>query len=463
MDYPTDMEDFSALLASIKERFIERIQKSKKRSDKVEIAKASSQHLYEVLIAFNKEFIKREKNKPPAWGQLIDKFFNEKGKKPLLDSERRDLQRNLGVLRNLIEFRHSSTHETSEVEKAKELLKTSCDSVVQLLKVFSDRGFGSEYFPKILKRIGEPAQRVLWLRFWRAVLQADFQPEQESRILSVSKEIVHLQKFFLRKNPAGIKDLACAAIHDFPDSQDYLICLILENPSIYANLPADVSSIKTSDVYKRLKADFSNTESQDLLCSNIKLLMDITGESEWLSVFEASVIESITGEPTSEDPESVFSDLGSLGHETVSHFSKRHPLSAEESFTSRQYGFLNMFWRYVFGKAEDLPFDLRLYVSIRAMSELNDWLDNTFTMRLGISFKEEPRIDSRQKRVLDKLLSWFLETYRDILGADCTSWRLDQVLATDIKSKVTDAVLSEKKVHYWDRLFVKLEPRTRLY
>ena len=121
-----------------------------------------------------------------------------------------------------------------------------------------------------------------------------------------------------------------------------------------------------------------------------------------------------------------------------------------------------MFWRYVFGKAEDLPFDLRLYISIRAMSELNDWLDNTFTMRLGNSFKEEPRIDSRQKRVLDKLLSWFLETYRDILGTDCSSWRLNQVLATDIKSKVTDAVMSQKKVHYWDSLFVKLEPRARL-
>ena len=462
MSYPTDMEDFSALLASIKERFIERYQKSKKRSDKVEIAKACSQHLYEVIIAINKEFIKREKNKPPAWEQLIDKFFNEKRKKPLLDSERPALQRNLGVLSNLIKFRHASTHETSEVGKAKELLETSCDSVVQLLKVFSDRGFGSEYFPKILKRIGEPAQRVLWLRFWRAVLQVDFQPEQESRIISVSKEIVHLQKYFLRNKPPGIKELACAAIHDFPDSQDYLICLILESPSISANLPAEFSSIKTSDVYKRLKADFSNTEPHDLLCSNIKLLMDITGKAEWLSVFDASVIESITGEPTSDDPESVFSDLGSLGQEAIGHFAKRHPLSSEDSFTSRQYGFLNMFWRYVFGKAEDLPFDLRLYISIRAMSELNDWLDNTFTMRLGNSFNEEPRIDSRQKRVLDKLLSWFLETYRDILGTDCSSWRLNQVLATDIKSKVTDAVMSQKKVHYWDSLFVKLEPRARL-
>ena len=275
MDYPTHMEDFSALIASIKKRFIERYQKSKDRSDKFEVVTTCSQHLFEVLVEFQREFIGRDRNKPPSWEKTINGFFIEKEKKPLMESERPALQRCLGVLEKLRVFRNTSAHETPEVERAKELLKDSCDSVEHLLKLFSDRGFDSDHFPKILQELGRPAQRVLWLRFWRAVLHADFQPEKESRILAAMKEIMYLQKFFQTNKPAGIKDLACIAIHDFPDKQDYLICLILETPSIFANLPAIFSSIKTSDIYKKLEVDFSNSDSQDLFCLNIKHFVDI--------------------------------------------------------------------------------------------------------------------------------------------------------------------------------------------
>lgn len=459
------MEDFSALLVCIKSRFSDRYHNARERSEKVEQVKTCSQYLYEILDEIYDEFIKSKSRqrakKPQSWELPIEVLFKKNRKKPLSKDEKSDLQSNLSKLNQLVQFRHKSAHEIAALSGAKDLIEKGCDAIEHLLKVFNDRGFGSVHFPKIFEKLDEPAQRVLWIRLWRTVLNAEFQGNQEARIIPAFRKIPHLNRHISQFSEIDLKQLACLAIHDFPESEDYLVCMILEDSSISANLPNEFYRLKNGDNYKTIKREYESNETHNPTCSLIKRLIEVAAESPSLSVFEVSIVEAAMGDPNTESPESVFNLFGSPDADVIEYLANQFPEYDVEAVQFKNYVFMNKFWGVLVECVQKVPEDIGLYLSVRALAQMYNELDLSYKLNLANSLQGELKVEDRQRRVLAELMEWFVNAYSQVLGAGMENWTLKSMLNMDTKRTVSDLVDEARKVHYWSRLFSNLEPRRR--
>lgn len=263
---PTLMEDVSALIRQIQKNCEERLASA--AGEPADLLPGLTEY-YELTSSFYEVAVKEfcESPKPEKWAKPIsEKLF-------LVSEEENKLQKFLAGIQKLYTVRHKVVHREGSWQEIKELIQDiRIDLKIEsVLKLFADRNHESRIIPELFKRMPKRVAEVIWIRFWRLILEA---PEVQmqgkvERILEELKNISPVRTLFSMNPNIPLSEIAVKMIHRLDSGIEQSMCEIFENSTIRVNLPAGFDEIHDSDKYRSILESYQAKPKRYLLQATV--------------------------------------------------------------------------------------------------------------------------------------------------------------------------------------------------
>lgn len=236
---------------------------------------------YELVDAYHQIVIIDQCNhqadhwKPERWlTPLKKKLAEEKSPQPLTEEEEKELQSKLNDISVLVKQRKSTVHKTVPLAEENEISNFAA-AIQYLLRLFAQRKMEREIIPNLLERWGEPAHYILWVQFWRMVLQVEWNTGQENRVFAELQKITEINSVSKLNGFEYLQELAAELIHSSSvRNVERTICEILSSTKIQSLLPTSFESISQSGKYKTVSKDYVDQESVHFLRARVSKISD---------------------------------------------------------------------------------------------------------------------------------------------------------------------------------------------